>query len=58
MYRKIVLDNGLRVVTERMPLSQLITVGISSSRGQKERAEQSAPPHMRDDSLKIVEVRG
>jgi len=34
MYRKIVLDNGLRVVTERMPLSQSITVGILSGRDQ------------------------
>jgi predicted Zn-dependent peptidase len=36
MYRKIVLDNGLRVVTERMPTLKSVTVGIWVNVGSRD----------------------
>ncbi len=36
MYRKIVLDNGVRVVTERMPSSKSVTVGIWVNVGSRD----------------------
>ena len=42
MYRKVVLDNGLRVVTERMPALKSVTVGIWVNVGSRdeERGEE------------------
>ena len=36
MYRKIVLDNGVRVVTERMPSAKSVTVGIWVNVGSRD----------------------
>lgn len=36
MYRKVVLDNGLRVVTERMPSLRSVTVGIWVNVGSRD----------------------
>ncbi|MDE3226233.1 MAG: insulinase family protein [Nitrospirota bacterium] len=36
MYRKLVLDNGLRVVTERMPAFKSVTVGIWVNVGSRD----------------------
>ena len=36
MYRKLVLDNGLRVVTERMPALKSVTVGIWVNVGSRD----------------------
>lgn len=38
MYRKFVLDNGLRVVTERMPALKSVTVGIWVNIGSRDEA--------------------
>jgi predicted Zn-dependent peptidase len=39
MYRKVVLDNGLRVVTERMPSFKSVTVGIWVNVGSRDEEE-------------------
>ncbi len=39
MYRKVVLDNGLRVVTERMPALKSVTVGIWVNVGSRDEEE-------------------
>lgn len=39
MYRKIVLDNGVRVVTERMPSAKSVTVGIWVNVGSRDEAK-------------------
>jgi predicted Zn-dependent peptidase len=36
MYRKIVLDNGVRVVTERMPSAKSVTVGVWVNVGSRD----------------------
>lgn len=36
MYRKVVLDNGLRVVTERMPALKSVTIGIWVNVGSRD----------------------
>ena len=36
MHRKIVLDNGVRVVTERMPSAKSVTVGIGVNVGSRD----------------------
>lgn len=38
MYRKFVLDNGLRVVTERMPALKSVTVGVWVNVGSRDEA--------------------
>ena len=38
MYRKLVLDNGVRVVTERMPSAKSVTVGIWVNVGSRDEA--------------------
>jgi predicted Zn-dependent peptidase len=38
MYRKIVLDNGVRLVTERMPALKSVTVGICVNVGSRDEA--------------------
>jgi predicted Zn-dependent peptidase len=40
VYRKLVLDNGMRVVTERIPTLKSVTVGIWVNTGSRD--EQSA----------------
>lgn len=39
MYRKIVLDNGLRVVTERMPALKSVTIGIWVNVGSRDEVQ-------------------
>ncbi|HET7439457.1 MAG TPA: insulinase family protein, partial [Nitrospira sp.] len=36
MYRKLVLDNGMRVVTERIPTLKSVTVGIWVNTGSRD----------------------
>jgi predicted Zn-dependent peptidase len=36
LYRKLVLDNGMRVVTERIPTLKSVTVGIWVNTGSRD----------------------
>lgn len=46
MYRKLVLDNGMRVVTERIPTLKSVTVGIWVNTGSRdERSAQAGYSH-------------
>ncbi len=46
MYRKVVLDNGMRVVTERIPTLKSVTVGIWVNTGSRdERPSQAGYSH-------------
>ena len=58
MSRKIVLDNGLRVVTERMPLSESFTVGISIRPSSKRTSRAVRLASYAHEPLKLVDVRG
>ncbi|MCX5724945.1 MAG: pitrilysin family protein [Nitrospirae bacterium] len=42
MYRKLVLDNGVRVVTERMPTLKSVTVGIWVNAGSRDEQPSQA----------------
>ena len=42
MYRKLVLDNGVRVVTERMPTLKSVTVGVWVNTGSRDEQPSQA----------------
>ena len=52
MYRKLVLDNGVRVVTERMPTLKSVTVGVWVNTGSRdEQPSQSGYSHFIEHML-------
>ena len=52
MYRKLVLDNGVRVVTERMPTLKSVTVGVWVNTGSRdEQSSQAGYSHFIEHML-------
>ena len=52
MYRKLVLDNGVRVVTERMPTLKSVTVGVWVNAGSRdEQSSQAGYSHFIEHML-------